>query len=107
MLVIGTLALRGLISLAYKKVRPKKPVGKNRLKRKMKAPATPTAAILFGWLDVPATTAIHVPIPAAANIINLRLPKRSTVRTPIGEQSVWNVNTLAPRTLASTSDSPR
>jgi len=46
-LVICTLTLFGLISLAYKKVIPKKPTGKNIEKRKIMAPATPSDATLF------------------------------------------------------------
>jgi hypothetical protein len=44
--VMGTRACRGLISLAYKNVRPRKPTGKKRLKRKINAQATPTQARL-------------------------------------------------------------
>lgn len=56
-LVIGTRTLSGLISAAYRKVSPRKPVGKKRLKRKIKVPAAPTAALSSVWLEVPATTA--------------------------------------------------
>lgn len=45
-LVIGTRTTNGLISLAYKKVKPKKPTGKNMENKKIIAPATPSAALL-------------------------------------------------------------
>lgn len=54
----------------------------------MNAPATATEAVFDVWLDVPAITAIQVPMPAAETIMSLRLPNRSTVRTPIGEHRV-------------------
>ena len=73
----------------------------------MTGPATATHALLLVSAEVPAIMAMQEPIPKAANIISLRRPNRSTVSTPIGEQSVCQVNTDAPKMRASTEDSPK
>jgi hypothetical protein len=105
--VMGTRALKGAISEAYRNVNPRNPVGKNSENMKMKAPAVPEAARLVIFDDVPAMIAMQMPMPAAENIINLRRPKRSTVSTPIGEQIVCHVNTAAPRILETLLVKPR
>ena len=123
--VIGTRKLSGEISEAYRKVKPRKPVGKNKENMKMKAPATATAALLFVCDDAPAIMAIQqpgkhqnwtlirvlklwpLPIPMAEKHINFRRPNRSTVRTPIGEQTVCQVKTAAPKILASRPERPK
>lgn len=70
-------------------------MGKKSEKRKIKAAATPTNAVSPGCDDPPAITAIQTPIPREETIINLRRPNLSTVRTPMGEQMVCQVNTEA------------
>jgi len=105
--VIGTRTMSGLISLAYRKVKPRKPTGKKRLKRNKKALATETQEA-FGACDAaPATMAMQVPMPMAEIIISFLRPKRSTVRTPIGEQQVWKVNRDAVKTRAMVPERPR
>ena len=88
MAVIGTRYVKGATSLAYRNVRPKNPIGKNKLKRNKKALATPKQATLLLCLIVPAMMNMQVPMPMADTIISLRRPKRSTVRTPMGAQQV-------------------
>lgn len=105
--VIGTRALSGEISAAYRNVRPRNPVGKNKLNKKMATPATMIEALSLGAETVPAKTVMQQPMPIAAKIISLRRPKRSTVNTPIGEQTVWKVKTEAPRMRESIDVSPR
>jgi len=105
--VMGTRWLRGEISAAYRNVSPRNPVGKKSEKRKIKAAGTPKDAVLDGCDDPPAMTAIQTPIPREETIINLRRPNLSTVRTPMGEHIVCQVNTEAATIFAALGVSPR
>lgn len=97
----GALMFRGVISDAYNHVIPSQPIEQNVLKTKKNTAATTEAALLcLGAVDahwVPQRTAIVAACPKAEKIINLRLPKRSTVKNEIHDAMKYSVPLHAAR----------